>query len=218
MTKHFIIRSGQVPADTILPKFNDVFPSLISPEKRKFLDSFAGPAIVLAGRQLEVAPEGFSQSWTATALLALNGQGALKPTSTAAGDQRALITTDGSGSNGEWGATFEAGTIGAFGLMIRAAADTQETYRVVFRQSGELSLQTINSGGGTANTPATVPFVYETGKIYTLRVTVQGTVIRAYVNDALMLTYSNALLAANSRAGVYFFGSDSKCLEFVGGH
>lgn len=182
MSKQFIIRSGSVAADSILPRFNDVFPSLIAPNKRKFLDSFGGPAVALTGRALEIAPSGFSQVWSATSLLAVTGAGSLKPTSTAAGDQRALISTDGSGANGEWGATFVAGTVGAFGLMVRAAAATQETYRVVFRQSGELSLQTINSGGGTANTPATTPLVYETGKTYTLRVTVQGSVIRAYVN------------------------------------
>lgn len=217
MNKHFIIRSGLVPVDSILPKFNDVFPSLVAPHKRNFIDTFSGAAGALSGRPLEVAPEGQGQNWSANAGMALTGAGSLKPTSTAAGDLRALITTDGAGASGEWGATFLAGTVGSFGLMVRASEATQEAYRVVFRQTGEISLQRIAAGGNILSTPASAAFAYQAGQVYTLRVTVSGVTIKAFVDDAQLLTSDAISLETNPRAGVYFYASDAECLEFVGG-
>ncbi len=215
MTKQILIRSGQVPVTSVLPLFNDVFPSIVSPDHRAYVDFFDGAAGAMNGRAVPVAPAGQAPTWATTTNLQLTGSGAAKPSATDA-EARATIEALAAGGNGQWGATFLAGTVGAFGILFRRVAGNQQGYRAVIRDSGRLSIQRTNTGGFVEATED-FPFVYTPGDLYTMRVVAQGAVVEVFVNDAKVGQVSNATLSTLTRAGLFWQNSDAACLEFMGG-
>lgn len=217
MTKQLIIRSGSVAADSILPKFNDVFPSLVPPNKRKYIDLFDGQKSALTGRSLPVVPAGLSAAWLATSALEVTGAGGVKPTNTTS-EGRGLFNAGGAGGQGEWGATFVAGTMGAFGIIIRCALDTQESWRAIFGSTGMFGIYRVNASGQNTGAQVEIPMPAVAGQRYTIRVVAEGLSIKAYVNDALVVSIATADLSANQRVGLLFRNTDAECREFTGGN
>jgi pectate lyase len=105
------------------------------------------------------------------------------------------------------------GTDRWFGLIGRYV-DAQNYYYVTLRNSNQISLKKLSSGGVTTlDSAATTPVTVNTW--YDLRLDIVGTKLRVYVNGLLVLEAADSSPHAKGRAGVGAYKTAAEADDFL---
>lgn len=209
-----VTMAGSVPASSSLPRFSDLYPSLISPEKLKVVDGFSAHAAgALAGKSPPVS---------SIAGLVWGVTGASVPVDPTLDGG---VVTGGVGglnvghlnlgrTSYELLGTFRRQDNGIIGMALRFNPATSD--RVTFYFDGAVNaINLIASGGPLLRQVAFNPAV---GESFKLRAVVTPTQLTVYNNGTLVMDTANSAHNTNTHAGIIFNGSTtSRCLEFVVG-
>nr|WP_143592091.1 hypothetical protein [Stenotrophomonas maltophilia] len=218
MSKQYIVRSGSVPVDSVLPTFSDVFPSLVPPNKRQVVDTFDGvPAVTnLNGRSIPGDP---AKGWIGTNAIKVSPDGycSLMPPQ---GEARASVQSGI--SDGEWGATIEnVADVGpsSAGLVFRQSPPTEPVSYWLARISfaSQLVVLERRTAGSPAVDQVQAPLPSSVGDRHTLRVAAQGQNIKVYADGELRLVATSSALVGNTLSGLWWNNTNARVHEFVAG-
>jgi|GEM_PF-5624511 len=217
--KHLAILRGVVPRDTYAPLFNEVFPSLVHPDRRTIVDTFDGGAGgAITGRVIQ----GTALAWAGSNILVMPGGYVVGNNSaTSFLPSRAVFDTGEDAADGEWGCTVEhvAGGSGeSLGVIFRDSAESAGTGFIarISTQSQLVALSRRN--GATYTTVATAPLPTNPGDVHSLRAVADGENIDVYVDGEHRISHVTAELGeGNTQVGIFCMARYSRVLEFMGG-
>lgn len=205
-----VILAGTVPADSILPKFSDLFPSIIRPDKVTVYDGFtkSTPA-VLGGSVTDVGEKQWLQAGTNPTIVPDSDGGYVESVST-------TVTLDSGLANCEIylkiRLTASASTVGT---RFRFASSTNTWQAVIWPASNSVTVTRIVDG--TATVVATYPIIIIPSKVYELKIRLSGSNITTICDGVTLGTVEDAAHSSNTRHGLFAGGAGYRWMEFAVG-
>lgn len=203
-----ILRDGIVPANSNLPKWEEVFPNLIRPDKVKISDSFTAHPGALLNRPVENDVVVVGGLWSAGASLQVSAAdgGYVWGTAltTTLGNPAAVVI--GTGVAGQVMCRIKWGEIGGFaGLVFRFSSASNPHWRALLG-NGLLQLQ--ERGTGAAGVRAvTTPIDLVVGEYYDLIVKFDGDSIIATCGEHSVAYANGTSNQGNTSAGIYLYNT-----------
>lgn len=203
-----VLLSGTVPNDTVLPKFSDVFPTLIEPQKVRVYDSF-NRAGLLGGSTTDVGGKLWGSVGTNPATVADVDGGYAESAST-------TVTIDSGLSDCEIYLKLRlSGTASTVGSRFRFASGANTWECVIWRASNAITLTKIV--GGVSTQVATYPITIISNKVYELRITMLGPAITVACDGVVLGSVSDSAHSGNTHHGLYASATGYRWLEFAVG-
>ncbi|WP_237886013.1 hypothetical protein [Pseudomonas sp. PGPR40] len=208
-----ILRAGIVPANSNLPRWEEVYPNLIRPDLVKITDTFTDHSGVLSGRAVEnnlIVPGG---TWSAAAAVAV-ADGCAKMTAVTGPLGAVGITSMGTGVKGQIMVRVKWGETGGYvGMVFRMTSSNGAHWRALLGNTG-IQLQERDAVGGGIRS-RTAPFTPVIGQFYDLKVTFDEGLIVLTCNG-LSVEYTDGVSNQEKvSAGLFFYNTANAALHEV---
>lgn len=205
-----VILAGTVPSDSILPKFSDLFPAIIRPDKVVIYDGFTklSPA-ALGGSVTDVGEKQWLQAGTNPTIVPGDDGGYVESAAT-------TVTLDSGLADCEIYLKIRNTTNASYvGTRFRYGS-TSNTWQAIFWPASN-SVTVTKIVGGTQTVMATYPIVIIPNNVYELKLRLNGSEITTVLDGQTLGTISDSAHAANTRHGLFAGGAGYRWMDFAVG-